>query len=263
MGKVIAVANQKGGVGKTTTAVNLSSCLGKLGKKTLLIDSDPQGNSTSGVGVNPRGIEVSTYDCLINDVPMEKAIVKTEFSNLWICPSNIDLAGAELEMVSLAEREFLLKNSIAKIKDQFDFILIDCPPSLGLITLNSFAAADTVLVPIQCEYYALEGLGQLVNTINLVKKHLNKDLTIEGALLTMYDARTKLSNQVVNEVKKFFNDKVYQTVIPRNIRLSEAPSYGVPITEYDSRSKGAKAYEKFVKEFMKINEQKKAVAKNR
>ncbi|MBE7011838.1 MAG: ParA family protein [Ruminococcaceae bacterium] len=242
MGKTIAIANQKGGVGKTTTAVNLSACLGYKNKKTLIIDIDPQGNTTSGLGLDPRTVETSVYDCLINDVPMEKAIVKTEFSNLWICPSNIDLAGAELEMVSLAEREFLLKNSIAKIKDQFDFILIDCPPSLGLITLNSFAAADTVLVPIQCEYYALEGLSQLTNTIKIIKKGINPPLGIEGILLTMFDARTNLSIQVVEEVKKFFGSKVYASIIPRNVRLSEAPSFGQPIIFYDKNSKGAESY---------------------
>ena len=222
MGKVIAIANQKGGVGKTTTAVNLSACLGKKGKKTLIIDIDPQGNTTSGLGVDPRKVELSIYDCIINDVPMEKAMIKTEFSNLWICPSNIDLAGAELELVSRENREFLLKKAIEGVKDQFDFVLIDCPPSLGLITLNSFAAADTVLVPIQCEYYALEGLSQLTNTIKIIKKGINPPLGIEGVLLTMFDARTNLSIQVVEEVKKFFGSLVYASIIPRNVRLSEA-----------------------------------------
>lgn len=257
MGKVISVANQKGGVGKTTTSVTLSAMLAKKGKKVLLIDADPQGNASSGLGVE-KGQELSVYDVLTGEVKMKEAVKETSLKNLSICPSNINLAGAEVELVSMMSREHRLKEKIDEIKENYNYIIIDCPPSLGLITLNAFTASDSILVPIQCEYYALEGLGQLVNTINLVKKHLNKELTIEGALLTMYDIRTKLSNQVVNEVKNFFNDKVYTTVIPRNIRLSEAPSYGLPITEYDGRSKGAKAYEKFVKEFLKINEPKQA-----
>ncbi len=253
MGKVIAIANQKGGVGKTTTAVNLSACLGKQGKKTLLIDIDPQGNTTSGLGVDPRGVEQSVYDCIINDVPMKEVIVKTEFDNLWICPSNINLAGAELELVAKPDREYVLKESISKIKDSFDFIFIDCPPSLGLITLNSFAATDSVLVPIQCEYYALEGLSQLTNTIKLVKKALNPDITLEGVLLTMFDARTNLSIQVVDEVKKFFRDKVFGTIIPRNVRLSEAPSFGQPIIEYDKHSRGAECYTELAEEVIERN----------
>ncbi len=255
MGKVISVANQKGGVGKTTTTINLSTMLAKKGKKVLLIDADPQGNATSGVGAE-KEVEFSTYDILVGDAEMEEVVEKTVIKNLLVCPSNINLAGAEVELVSMMSREQRLKEKLENIKDKFDYILIDCPPSLGLITLNAFTASDSVLIPVQCEYYALEGLGQLLNTINLVKKHLNKNIEIEGALLTMYDARTNLSNQVVKEVKKYFNDKVYKTVIPRNVRLSEAPSYGMPITEYDPKSKGAKMYEKFTKEFLKINETK-------
>jgi len=253
LGKVISVANQKGGVGKTTTSVTLSAMLAKKGKRVLLIDADPQGNASSGLGFEKMP-EISVYDVLTSDVEIKEAIQTTAYKNLSICPSNINLAGAEVELVSMMSREHRLREKIEEVKEEYNYIIIDCPPSLGLITLNAFTASDSILVPIQCEYYALEGLGQLVNTINLVKKHLNKAVTIEGALLTMYDMRTKLSNQVVTEVKKFFNDKVYQTVIPRNIRLSEAPSYGVPITEYDAHSKGAKAYEKFVKEFLKSNE---------
>ena len=253
MGKIISVANQKGGVGKTTTTINLSTMLAKKGKKVLLIDADPQGNATSGVGAE-KNVEYSTYDILVSDIDMVQAVEKTIIKNLLVCPSNINLAGAEVELVSMMSREQRLKEKLEEVKDKFDYILIDCPPSLGLITLNAFTASDSVLIPVQCEYYALEGLGQLINTINLVKKHLNKHLEVEGALLTMYDARTNLSNQVVKEVKKYFGEKVYKTVIPRNVRLSEAPSYGMPITEYDPRSKGAKSYEKFTKEFLKVNE---------
>lgn len=256
MGKVISVANQKGGVGKTTTTVNLGTILAKRGKKVLLIDADPQGNATSGLGLE-KEVEFSTYDILVNETEMKNTIQDTVIKNLKVCPSNINLAGAEVELVSMMSREQRLKEKLDEIKDKFDYILIDCPPSLGLVTLNSFTASDSVLIPVQCEYYALEGLGQLLNTINLVKKHLNKEIQVEGALLTMYDMRTNLSNQVVKEVKKYFDDKVYKTVIPRNVRLSEAPSYGMPITEYDPRSKGAKSYVKFAKEFLKINEEEK------
>jgi len=252
MGKIISVANQKGGVGKTTTTVNLSTILAKKGKKVLLIDTDPQGNATSGLGVS-KDVELSVYDILIGDTEFDETLQETAIKNLKVCPSNISLAGAEVQLVSMMSREQRLKTKLDKIKDQYDYILIDCPPSLGLVTLNAFTASDSVLIPVQCEYFALEGLGQLLNTVNLVKKHLNKNLEIEGALLTMYDARTNLSNQVVKEIKKYFEDKVYKTVIPRNVRLAEAPSYGMPITVYDPRSKGAKAYEKFAKELLKNN----------
>ncbi len=252
MGKIISIANQKGGVGKTTTSVNLSAILAKKGKKILLIDADPQGNATSGIGMD-KDIELSTYDLLVGDQPAVDIIQKTEIKNLSICPSNLNLAGAEVQLVSMMSREQRLKEKLQEVKDEFDFIFIDCPPSLGLITLNAFTASDSVLIPVQCEYFALEGLGQLINTVELVKKHLNKDLYIEGALLTMFDIRTNLSNQVVKEVNKYFENKVYKTVIPRNVRLSEAPSYGMPISVYDPRSKGAKAYEKFVKELLKKN----------
>ncbi len=256
MGKIVSVANQKGGVGKTTTTVNLSTILAKKGRKVLLIDTDPQGNATSGLGVE-KEVEKSIYDVLVRDTQIEEVLQDTAIKNLKVCPSNINLAGAEVELVTMMSREQRLKEKLTKVKELFDYILIDCPPSLGLITLNAFTASDSVLIPIQCEYFALEGLGQLLNTVELVKKHLNKSLYIEGALLTMYDIRTNLSNQVVKEVKKHFEDKVYKTVIPRNVRLSEAPSYGMPITVYDPRSKGAKSYEKFAKEFIKVNESKK------
>ncbi len=252
MGKVISVANQKGGVGKTTTTVNLATLLAKRGKKILLIDTDPQGNATSGLGIT-KELELSVYDILVGETLFEETIQETSIKNLEVCPSNISLAGAEVELVSMMSREQRLKSKLDEIKEKYDYILIDCPPSLGLITLNAFTASDSVLIPVQCEYFALEGLGQLLNTVNLVKKHLNKNLEIEGALLTMYDARTNLSNQVVKEVKKYFEDKVYKTVIPRNVRLSEAPSYGMPISIYDPKSKGAKAYEKFTKELLKNN----------
>lgn len=255
LGKIISIANQKGGVGKTTTAVNLSAALAKKGKKVLLIDADPQGNATSAVGVE-KECEYSTYDLLVNeDIETKKVIQDTQIKNLKISPSNINLAGAEVELVSMVSREQRLKDKLEEIEEEFDYITIDCPPSLGLITLNAFTSSDSVLIPVQCEYFALEGLGQLMNTINLVRKHLNKSLSIEGAVLTMYDIRTNLANQVVKEVKKYFDDKVYKSVIPRNVKLSEAPSYGMPIIIYDPKSKGAKAYDKFTKEFLKKNEE--------
>lgn len=253
MGKIISIANQKGGVGKTTTSINLSTVLAKRNKKTLLIDADPQGNATSGVGIDQE-IKLSIYDVLIDETEIKEAIIKTQIKNLDVCPSNIDLAGAEVELVSMISREQRLKEKLDIIKNEYDYIIIDCLPSLGLITLNAFTASDSVLIPVQCEYYALEGLGQLLNTVNLVKKHLNKNLEIEGALLTMFDSRTNLAKQVVDEVKKYFGDKVYKTVIPRNVKLSEAPSYGMPIILYDARSKGAKCYDKLGKELIKNNE---------
>ena len=255
MGKVIAIANQKGGVGKTTTAVNVSTILAKKGKKVILIDGDPQGNATSGLGID-KDVEYSLYDVLIDEVDIIKTLQDTCVKTLKLCPSNVNLAGAEAELVNLMSREQRLKEKIDEIRDDFDYILIDCPPSLGLVTLNIFTASDSVLIPVQCEYFALEGLGQLINTINLVKKHLNKNLAIEGAVLTMYDMRTNLSNQVVREVKRYFDDKVYKTVIPRNVKLSEAPSFGMPISLYDPASKGARCYEKLTRELIKANESK-------
>jgi chromosome partitioning protein len=255
MSKVIAVANQKGGVGKTTTAVNLSSCLAYKGKKVLLLDIDPQGNTTSGLGIDKKKISKSTYDILINDVDIKDIIIGTPVENLEICPSNIELAGAEVELVSSISRETRLKNSISEVRDRYDYIIIDCPPSLGLLTLNSLTAADKILVPIQCEYYALEGLSQLMETVKLVQKHLNKELDVEGVVLTMFDARTNLSIQVVDEVKKYFRNKVYRTIIPRNVRLSEAPSFGLPIILYDPKSKGAECYLELAEEVIQYSEE--------
>jgi len=248
--KIISVVNQKGGVGKTTTSVNISTILAKKGKKVLLIDADPQGNATSGIGVN-KDTEKSFYDVIINEVEIKDAIMKTPIKNLYVCPSNINLAGAEVELVSMMAREQRLKAKLEEIKDEFNYIIIDCPPSLGLITLNALVATDSLLIPIQCEYYALEGVGQLMNTVNLVKKQLNKELYIEGVVLTMSDDRTNLSKQVINEVKTYFKDNVYKTIIPRNIKLSEAPSYGMPITIYAPKSKGARCYEKLTNELLK------------
>ena len=250
MGKIVAIANQKGGVGKTTTAVNLAAALGNLGKKVLMIDIDPQGNATSGLGINKRGISLSTYNLMIADAKTTDVLIKTEFKNLHLLPSNMSLAGVEIELVELQERVYRLKQAIAPLKDDYDYIFIDCPPSLGLITLNAFAVADSLLVPIQCEYYALEGLSQLIATVRQVKRMYNADIEIEGVLLTMYDSRLNLTAQVLSEVKRHFPDKVYKTVIPRNVRLSEAPSYGQPIQYFDQSSRGAGAYDDLAKEFL-------------
>ncbi len=251
MSRIIAITNQKGGVGKSTTAVNVSAYLSSYGYKTLLIDLDPQSNSTSGLGLNPKDVKESVYEILIHDRDPNEIILKTSYKNLKIIPSSIQLAGAEVELVSSMKREFKLKEAIEKIEKDYDFILIDCPPALGLLTINALVAAKEVIIPIQCEYYALEGLGQLLSTINLVKENLNNRLIINGAIMTMYDPRLKLSGQVIKEVKDFFSEKVYRTVIPRNVRLSEAPSYGKPIMEYDPDCKGAEAYSNFTKEVMK------------
>ncbi len=255
MSKTIAIANQKGGVGKTTTAVNLSSCLAYKGKNVLLIDVDPQGNSTSGLGIDKKSINKSIYDVIINDEPIENTLINTPVENLKLCPSNIQLAGAEVELVSVISRENRMKMALEDIKSKFDFIIIDCPPSLGLLTINSLTASNTILVPIQCEYYALEGLSQLMNTVKLVQRHLNPALDVEGVVLTMFDARTNLSIQVVDEVKKHFRNKVYRTVIPRNVRLSEAPSFGLPIILYDPKSKGSECYLELAEEVIDLSEE--------
>ncbi|MDD4189656.1 MAG: AAA family ATPase [Eubacteriales bacterium] len=255
MARVIAIANQKGGVGKTTTAVNLSACIAVKGKKVLIIDIDPQGNTTSGLGIDKKAVQSSTYDVIINGEEMSDSMLATAIEKLKICPSNIDLVGAEIELVSVISREMRLKEAVNSVRDKFDYILIDCPPSLGLLTINALAAADTLLVPIQCEYYALEGLSQLMDTVKLVRKHLNTRLEMEGVVLTMFDARTNLSMQVVEEVKKYFTNKVYSTVIPRNVRLSEAPSHGMPVILYDPRSKGAECYMELADEVISCAEE--------
>ncbi len=250
MAKIVAVANQKGGVGKTTTTVNLSACVAQRGKRVLVVDLDPQGNSTSGLGVQKDEITHSSYDILINHAEVKEAVQPTQVQLLNIIGANIQLAGAEVELVGMLAREQVLKNALSSLRDDYDYVFIDCPPSLGLLTINALTAADTLLVPIQCEYYALEGLSQLMNTVKLVRMHLNPNLDVEGVVLTMFDARTNLSSQVVAEVKKFFKNKVYDTIIPRSIRLGEAPSYGLPITLYDPKCNGATAYVQLAEELL-------------
>ncbi|MBN2258934.1 MAG: ParA family protein [Clostridiales bacterium] len=250
MAKVISVFNQKGGVGKTTTNINLSVAVAKLGKKVLIIDNDPQGNSTSGLGIDKSSLSNSLYEALVGDENIIECIVSTGIDNLDILPSTLALAGAEIEMTNFESREFLLKNILSEVKNMYDFIFIDCPPSLGLLTLNSLVAADSVIIPIQCEYYALEGVSQLMNTFKLVRKSLNPNLEIQGVVLNMFDSRNNLSIQVADEVKNYFQGKVYKSVIPRNVRLAEAPSYGISIFDYDNSSKGAIAYQELAEEFI-------------
>ena len=242
MGKVIAIANQKGGVGKTTTAINLSSCLAEKGQKVLSVDMDPQGNMTSGLGVDKEELENTIYDLIIGESPIEDVLIKDVMDNLDVIPTSIDLSGAEIELLDINEKEYIVRNAITKIKDNYDYIIIDCPPSLSILTINAMTTANYVLVPIQCEYYALEGLSQLIHTVELVRDRLNPDLTIEGVVFTMYDARTNLSLQVVENVKDNLEQNIYKTIIPRNIRLAEAPSYGMPINKYDSKSVGSDSY---------------------
>ena len=248
--KIIAVANQKGGVGKTTTAVNLSSALAQKNKKVLVVDVDPQGNTTSGLGIEKHSVENTVYDILVNDVDVEKAIMDVKYFNMKIIPSNVDLAGAEIELVGTDKREYILRAALNKVRDKFDYIIVDCPPSLGLVTVNALSAVDSVIIPVQCEYYALEGIAQLTKTINLIKKAYNPEIEIEGVLMTMFNGRTNLSIQVVEEVRKVFGTKVYKTRIPRNVRLSEAPGFGEPINVFDKHSTGALAYEKLAEEVL-------------
>ncbi|MCG8539359.1 MAG: AAA family ATPase [Clostridia bacterium] len=254
MGKVIALFNQKGGVGKTTTNVNLSACIAIKGRKMLIIDIDPQGNTTSGFGIDKNSTEFNIYDALLGDEDIRNCIVKTKYENIDIVPSNVQLAGAEIELTELSEREYRFKKMIQGIKDGYDYVFVDCPPSLGLLTINSLTGVDSVIIPIQCEYYALEGVSQLMNTIQLIKRSLNPKLEIQGVVLSMFDGRTNLSIQVVDEVKRYFKGKVYRTIIPRNVRLAEAPSHGMPIIEYDPKSKGAEAYDELAEEFLELEE---------
>ncbi|MCC2329020.1 MULTISPECIES: sporulation initiation inhibitor protein Soj [Bacillus] len=242
MGKIIAIANQKGGVGKTTTSVNLGAGLAQVGKKVLLVDIDAQGNATTGVGIEKSELDQCIYNVLVEDAEVQGVIRKTATENLDVLPATIQLAGAEIELVPTISREVRLQRALQPVRDEYDYIIIDCPPSLGLLTINALTAADSVIIPVQCEYYALEGLSQLLNTVRLVQKHLNKNLAIQGVLLTMLDARTNLGIQVIDEVKKYFRDKVYRSIIPRNVRLSEAPSHGKPIMQYDAKSRGAEVY---------------------
>ncbi|EOT26218.1 ParA family protein [Enterococcus saccharolyticus] len=250
MARIISVANQKGGVGKTTTTVNLGACLAYVGKKVLLVDIDAQGNATSGVGIKKADVLTDIYDVIVNDAPIRDTILASSRENLDIVPATLQLAGAEIELATKMARETRLKSALQEVTAQYDYILIDCPPSLGSLTINAFTASDSILIPVQCEYYALEGLSQLLNTVRLVQKHFNPELEIEGVLLTMFDARTNLSSEVVEDVRRYFQEKVYQTVIPRNIRLSEAPSYGLSIVDYDLRSKGAEVYQALAKEVL-------------